>query len=308
MKDMFDQDFSNLAAIFQESLDWVGSMGVRTTNTRFEKYLKRIRTLEVHSRNGSLTQLNSSSSLYFDALYEFSDLSYAYQIFRGHEPAGLADLLGKLVKGPESTRTENEKNSTARNFSFETLFGARLAGSDIDISFTKSGDVYAGPLPFPVYVQCKRPRTLNSLGKRMIEASKQLKHDLDNDPNEKAIGIIAIDATHLINPDLILLHSPTRELSDSWHMRMLSNFCAEYVETNMREDNLTRHVGIVEVIVRFSGQWAIQATGTIHYHHDLLSMHFPHLNLAKLNQAYYFEAMMQRQSRRIFNTLQNTTS
>lgn len=295
MKDMLDEDFASLASTSEEALRWVMSLGVRTRNTRFDKYLKRIKEIENNSVNGTMAQLDDKSDIYFDALYEFSDLSYAHQTFFGKEPDGLTDLLSKLVKGPELTRMENENNSTARNFSFETVLGARLAGSGFNISFTMSGDIYAGPVPFPVYIQCKRPRSLSSLNRRMVEASKQLQKDLENEENKLAIGIIAIDATHLINPDLTMLISPTRALSDSWHMKILNEFCTNHIKPVMQDADITRHPGIVGVMVRFAGQWGIQNTRTIHYHHDLLSMHLPNLKPDKFNQALYFQAMMQRQ-------------
>ena len=92
--------------------------------------------------------------------------------------------------------------------------------------------------------------------------------------NVNSFGLIAIDATKLINPNLKLYIAPTKNISDEIHMDMLKGFCNSQVDKLIGRKELYRHKNIIGIMVRFSAQWRIQDTGTILYQHDVLTTYF----------------------------------
>ena len=278
MKDLYSEEISVGLEKSVETFEWLKSFDIRCERTRFSRYLERIKEVQDNASNGNMKDLDRNSDIYFDAIYEFSDLSYAYEIFKETPPAGLESLLRKLVKGPDFTRDETDNSSSGRNFSFEVVIAARLAATGFDVTFTESGDVTANFQKTSVYLQCKRPSTVKAMTKRMKEASKQLQFDLENTDNDQAIGVIAVDATRMINPELRMFNAASRGKSDKLHLKILDEFCAICVEPVIEKENLRRHPSIFGVQVRFAGQWGIQDTATILYQHDILMNFLPELD------------------------------
>lgn len=271
---VYDRPLSAVGDTAKAVSEWLNSLGIRYKNTRFDRYVRDIEEIQKKYLENTLKRLDGNSIQYFYAMYEISDLEFVCRAFSGNEPRGLINLLEKIVKGPDVTADEKGAAAQPRDFSFEAVIGARISASGMQVTFDESGDVVAGYPLGKMFFQCKRPSKIDTLRRRAKEAAKQLQKDLSAPFNLNSFGLIAIDATKLINPNLILYVAPNKSVSDKKHMDMLKKFCQAQVDKLISRNELYRHNNILGVMVRFSAQWRIQDTGTILYQHDVFTTYF----------------------------------
>jgi hypothetical protein len=184
---------------------------------RAVRYKELIREFFEHDRR------SPEHILAFNESCEISDI---YDLWKDRikDFPGLEKRIRRAFsKGPVIREGERPDTSTnrARNDAFVYLLAGKLVRAginvmavdgiitrdimchkDADITFDWGGDVIA--------VECKRPQTQNTLGKKIKEARRQL-----TQPNGRGrMGIIAIDCSALIRPPNKILEVDSVELAD----------------------------------------------------------------------------------------------
>ena len=222
--------FQQIADESNEIFDWIASFGLDVNRGRVGRYRENLAEIAHSIKNNSTQDINDNIQHYLQALYEYGELSVIYQAFRINPADGLEDLLAKLISGPYSMQEETEKNVHPRNFAFEATLGARMSFVDLKPSFKYTGDVFCESNGIPLYFQCKRLSSMKQTRKRISKAAEQIDTDIKRHRGSKAQGIIALDATKLINPDNITMIATTSTELESLNSNLRDSFIREYVE------------------------------------------------------------------------------
>ncbi|MGB9456560.1 MAG: hypothetical protein WCB12_10975 [Bryobacteraceae bacterium] len=110
------------------------------------------------------------------------------------------EVLKRALEGPADLYLEDSKSNLGRNTMFEIVVAGRAAfaglkprlGSEPDVLFEFNGR--------RMLVQCKRVLSEGAVPKRIGEAAKQLKRDLNNSCSPTDCGLIAVSVSRLLNP------------------------------------------------------------------------------------------------------------
>lgn len=182
-------DYEKRFIEYPKSMTWLKSLGIRLTNTRYERYLqsmdttRKIFTFDVH--NGDLN--------YFNSLREIDELNWIYESFEKIKVTErLKTLLKQLVTGSDFRR-DDKPSSHGRNTSFHLRMAGYFARANVFTDVENPWDVSAEYQDRKIVLEAKRVSSLKKVKTRIIEAKTQIhKHSLSAE-NSKAFGIIAID-------------------------------------------------------------------------------------------------------------------
>ena len=128
---------------------------------------------------------------------EFTD---AMDALRGQGYAVPKGVLERALKGPADLYLEDEKSNQGRNKMFEITIAGRAAFAGLKPQLGREPDVFFEFENHRIFVQCKRVLSEAAVSKRIPEAEKQLKRDLDASGDPRDCGLIAVSVSRLINP------------------------------------------------------------------------------------------------------------
>ena len=269
-------EFSTAYEKLKDILEWLEQHDIRTHESRISKYENSLRELRSLSDE---SDFRIKEREYREAMHEYFELSYIYEAFKYSSPAGFASILRKITKGGARIGEESHKNSLAKNFAFEASVGARIGISGIRVYFDTSGDVYFEFEGIPIYIQCKRLSSVSKIETRINQAFSQLVNDWsihEANNKQRAYGIIAIDITKLINPQM----ESQIAIDHHFDKGQIVGIVDSYIRSNLREYIFSRELKLenrlMGVILRYSSVSYLQKTQMLNCEQD-----YTFLNLSK---------------------------
>lgn len=179
--------------------EWLCSLGIKTTGTRFDEILQLNRKIVEHHKNGEVDSLieQYGNLKLWGALTEASSFIHIHEAFENQKShLRPKSKLKKMIEGPYHSWDEdvNEGNIEARNILFEletaAIFeraGTKMTGfDDVDFVFNKNR----------FNVQCKRIHSEKKVKDNVDEAAKQFFKKMKSAPNLKGIICLSIDKLH----------------------------------------------------------------------------------------------------------------
>jgi len=178
---------------------WAEHLGVPDPFGRFSQYENNVKELIKARMSQQLPKLVSQTGnvALMWSLVESMELGNLQNNLPTVEPAILAAVLRRALKGPILPTEEDPTSNDARNTMFELALASFLSSAGFVIHLQAETDlaVQLGDLRFGV--ECKRILSGKRLEERLSDASKQLTRFLD--ANDNAYGLIAVDVTKLKN-------------------------------------------------------------------------------------------------------------
>jgi len=245
--------FSEINNQLRAAINWLKIFVPNVNPTRFGKYQKDIEHLiSVLNKNQfHLSNKPVSSSSIMNSLYEADEV---IQIYLGLKKYGQIEYLNKklpiFIRGPLEIKSEAKSVSAhqARDVSFELYIASLFSHTSFIVDFSTESDLLIRNKTYNVFIECKRPASINSIHSNIKVASSQLKKRFNIYADERNIyGLIFISIENVINPNHSLIHtSDEHELT-----RMLDSNMQEFIHTNRQYWNKIEDKRIIGVMAFF---------------------------------------------------------
>lgn len=239
--------FAESAAEFDKAISWIRSFGLDPHKGRFSDYhkalaaLAQVKTLKDARR--VLVKLEYAELV--NALYEVKELVMIYRGFSNLNVPGLRGKLREYIKGPRSTERETLRSHKPRDFGFELRIGAHFAASSFKVDYPNSADLQIDHDDKTVFVECKRPSSIESLEERVKDAFDQLTERYENCTGGKPKrGIVALSISKLKNPHNKLVLANTGETLGKMLSATIKRFAIEHQMYWERELDI-RTIGLI---------------------------------------------------------------
>ncbi|MEK6325421.1 MAG: hypothetical protein AABN33_27590 [Acidobacteriota bacterium] len=209
--------YADIQAEFEKTIAWFGKYAPGAFKRRFALYRRDIAAL-VEAFNArkvdELLKTRTTESL-------TNSMSEALEL--GMIRKGLASLLGqdeelalrirKTIKGPEYAKLEQTDISTnePRNFAFELVIAAYCAAAGYSIDLSEDADLVFEDDGRKVFIECKRPASVKTIGTNVSRALSQLtkRYDAAGFAGLKR-GFVALSISKIINREQRLLSVRTQ--------------------------------------------------------------------------------------------------
>jgi len=212
----FSKHFEDLV----EFRDFLEDRGIRTANTRIERYAEYLR----QASGGSLIEAEKIFKGSIDGPFEHStdwllyvlreahELMWILKGLKTHTPRGVDDKLKIIVGGRDFAAMD--RDSRSRDTQFELRIASYFCQSGCDVDLSSETDIVAISDDQIFYLECKRIGSKNQLAKRLSEAKKQLHLRIPKKKEGRNLyGCIAADVTKAVFPHNGLTFAVTNEHS-----------------------------------------------------------------------------------------------
>ncbi len=143
----------------------------------------------------------------------------------------------------------DDAQDQGRDVAFEMLVGAALKRAGTSVEFEAPADVVASTVQDRFLIECKRPKTTSGFARKLKEASVQFQTHRAN--GETGTGIVAIDLTRIMNPDLQveIVNDPACAMH-SLHARIRDYLLANERVIGRYRSGFKRDAGVHALLVR----------------------------------------------------------
>ena len=244
---------NRIQAEFDATLEWMSSLGVKTSSGRLQEYKNVIASwasmppprdvFAAHELTPPMRNAILESSMFVDVYRSFRDVS-------ANELSGIVDKLKKAVDGPADLADETANSSRARNFLFEAVVAAKLhcPNQGVHTFLSAPGDTALTYLSRRIFVECKRIRAASGIENNVRKACNQLAGALNEDNTSRGGGLVALELSSIISSD----ESAADEARLSRHMtskmdKFIESSSADWQKVYPGKDNR-----ILGTLLRFS--------------------------------------------------------
>jgi hypothetical protein len=192
--------FHEIAEKMHTACDWLNHLGIRTVNTRINKYKELIDKLSEHLQsNKSFSNKDISFPRAVNMALEIAEIVDIYDGLRDYSNDNLRKKLSKLIDGVE-LRALDPLKKEGRRISFELMLASRISRSGVKIHFTNECDILFEYRYSLVVIECKYLQSYNGIQNNIKKATKQLDTFITKQ-EALSFGIIALNISNIINPD-----------------------------------------------------------------------------------------------------------
>lgn len=245
--------FSEINNQLKDSIDWLKLFIPNIIPTRFGQYQKDIEYLINVLNENRLHLLNKpvSSSKIMNSLYEADEIIQIFQGLANYGQIGyLKNKLPVFIKGPFEVKSEVKSVNAhkARDISFELFIASLFSRTSFIVDFSTDADLLLKNNNFSLFIECKRPNSVNSIRSNIKIASSQLKKRFNvYTEKENIYGIIFISVENVINPNHSLIYT-----SDEYELtRMLDSKMDAFIQNNRKYWNKIKDNRIIGIIAFF---------------------------------------------------------
>lgn len=200
----------------KDATRWLKELGLYYDVTRIGQYERDIATLAEHFENGTLQTLLDKRK-YFDLVNSLNEATEIINIHNGlcniRDP-NLLERLKRFIHGPFAVVEERESGSSyqARDIAFELTMASRYVKANFEVDFGTEADLRIFDNEKMFFIECKRPKSTNSIRSNVHNAFKQLNKRYDG-VNSSVLtrGIVALSIGKVINPDQKLLYAKSQD-------------------------------------------------------------------------------------------------
>lgn len=215
--------------------DWLAALTIRWEVTRFRRYIDLAVRFSEGSAAARNTLLAQDGVAIYNAVSELGDLLDIYHALAGKYDDQVRDRLRTYVGGPDGYPAERPGASTrrARDIGSELRLLARMVRAGVIPDFSLGGAAAGRFGSRTMVFQCKRPQDPSRMMPCFNEAVEQLQGVFATVIRPRMKGVITIDSSSLVNPELRLpqyerpddlarqtelrMHSLLGAFSQHWH-------------------------------------------------------------------------------------------
>jgi len=225
----------------KSSLEWLGYLGVSHPASRYWQYIKKMQDFGVGVADEYLERYVC------DFLNSYSELLEIIKLKKAFESIDSADYVESLRKVTSGQFYRNRADQDpSRDYLFELSMAARILRSGYAIELNNIADIVATIEGRRIYIEAKRVKSLQQLGKRISYANDQIKKRLAQDCSSKSRGFIAVDLTDLVNPKTQMAIASRSDSIVNMHV----NDHSQFVRGNMKslhKGKQSRTIGVFSV-------------------------------------------------------------
>lgn len=195
--------FADTAAKLDAATEWIKSMGINVHSSRIGIWKKHINGLSdawnENKINDYINRIRSEDI--HTSISEGIEFIKIYEELQPLAEERIKDKIRKITKGPFLQELEIDSNSSniGRNTIFELNVCSRLLSSGTDIDISGLADVAFPIESNTIFLECKRPKTIESLPNAFKDARKQLIKRFKQTLNsQNHYGFIAISLSQLL--------------------------------------------------------------------------------------------------------------
>lgn len=200
------QSFEVIRSNVEAALDFCRSIELRTDESRFAEYLRRLdhlitvarlRRYDITVGRSVEEELREEGLHYIITLTESTEFGEILPFLRTCEPNVIRPKLRNVLRGPLLPTDEDADSNQARNILFELNLAARLHRAGFKPVVGERPDVACEVDGKWLFFECKRPFSSGKVSKLITKAARQLKSDLAARPGAR--GVIAISLSKVMN-------------------------------------------------------------------------------------------------------------
>lgn len=200
-----------IATEFKMTLEWMSSLGIKTTAARVQAYEIAINEWAALPPSTDQNARHVLSPAAQRAIFESDQFIDVYRTFHNipsDDLSGIIDKLTKAVNGPVDVVDETDTSNEARNFLFEAVVAAKFHCSNHGrrAILDAAGDTGLTYLSRRIFVECKRLRSFKKLERRLRDACNQLTDALNGDNTRGHGGLVAVEVSNILAADDEVLH------------------------------------------------------------------------------------------------------
>jgi len=238
----YEQTYSDVV----KAVEWLAGQGFDYSRTRIGFYERTIKDLVNTYKTASREKLNDSFPKYGKAIYEIFDLITIHEGLGRVSDVAVPLLLEKFLGGPPIYSDERPATSSnlGRNTAFQLLVASKLSEAQLRPRLEEPSDIGFRFEKYYISVECKRPQEKSGIQTSIKGALHQLKHRLGARVSRFHAGMIALDFTKVLNPELRLLVKKTPRELKSWLSAITNSFLEENVSL-WQKPQKTRILGVL---------------------------------------------------------------
>lgn len=197
--------FTDILLGLEEFFELCKALDLRVEAGRFGIYRSRIDQLihEIKRLQGGKDTMTIYRKLatelprYLVALAESQEVGGFVPFLRARPAEEVIPSIRRVIAGPELPSEEEHSSNQARNIQFELFLAATLWQCGVQVELAEP-DLRCKIGDLTILFACKRLFAQNRLNKRINEATKQLRRNLESLPPKTSAGIIAISLSRVI--------------------------------------------------------------------------------------------------------------
>jgi hypothetical protein len=237
----------NILVEYKQACAWLDSLGINFKRSRFGRYQKEIS--EFAKTIKSKISEEEKISAFYSFLNSYAEATELIRVKSALERIESSKYLSQLKKATAGQAFRNiANNDSSRDFFFELTLAARLINAGYSVTVNELADAVADISGAKVFFECKRITSQKMVKDRVKHASTQLKKRFLNEISDKTKGIIYLNVTELLNPNLVMVVGQDIHELKKDHSEMLTSF----VKSHNRELNIDNRENILGVICEFN--------------------------------------------------------
>ena len=237
----------NILVEYKQACAWLDSLGINFKRSRFGRYQKEIS--EFRKAIKSKISEEEKISDFYSFLNSYAEATELIRVKSALERIESIKYLSQLKKATAGQAFRNIANKdSSRDFFFELTLAARLINAGYSVTVNELVDAVADISGAKVYFECKRITSQKMVKDRVKHASTQLKQRFLNEISDNIKGIICLNVTELLNPNLVMVVGHDIHELKKVHSEMLTSF----VKSHNRELNINDRENILGVICEFN--------------------------------------------------------
>jgi hypothetical protein len=250
MAELYKRALDDLLGLYRETCLWFSELGFEWATTRYGIYEKHFARFVAAATLGDGTPIDMDFKRAFDSAYlEANEIVRVYSDLKQFEKTQFLDQLKKVLSGQEfRARVDNDQ---ARDFLFELSTAARFLRASFPVTLSGVCDVVAELPEGRLFIECKRVKSANRITKNVKKAAEQIKSRIGMDRSKKAMGLIAINITDLIDsPSDLAPDSP--QAAQALHRTLANTFLANHLDELRPRSTSKRLLG---AMIENSAMW-----------------------------------------------------
>jgi hypothetical protein len=195
---------SDYLADLQNLVTLLENRGLRTRNTRIDRYVKYLELILIDGRADAAKIFKNAQDARFKspmdwALYvmrETHELAWIAKGLQNHIPEGVDEKLRLIIAGRDFAALD--RDSRSRDAQFELRIASYFCQSGCDVSLSATDVVVLADGCAAFFIECKRIGSASQLPKRLSEARNQLTSRMPSKIGKRRVyGCIAADVTKI---------------------------------------------------------------------------------------------------------------
>lgn len=203
---------------------------------RLRSHASRVEKLEAARIAGTLDAVDRDLTLW--SMIESTEFADIYHGMATYDARVLADKFKLILKGPDHPSDETESSNLARNTAFELNLASRLRSQGSDITLPHNPDILCKLQGVEVFIQCKRPFSVQNIPRNITRAAQQLTRDLDSAADRNARGVIALSVSRVSNAGEKMYRAPSSAAVTAGLMQETRTLVEPYPWNLIKDDRI----------------------------------------------------------------------